>query len=109
MLLLSTVRVDASNREHTISAAALIREVAAVYGEHKPQVVTLQRTITDSTPNQRMYFVELRGHFRKGKLTARYLLFSALAKRWYVWGVVGENGQHHPVWIVDVLPRPNSS
>jgi hypothetical protein len=88
----------------TLSPAAVAKQVARVYGERHPHVVQLQRTSTDSPPQQPMYFMELSGHFRKGRRQARLLYFSALARRWHVWGVVAYDAQHHIVWTDALLP-----
>jgi hypothetical protein len=87
------------------TAASIIHRVAAVYGDAKPHVLKAQRTETDSTPQQTMYFVKLRGRFHKGSKRASYLQFSALVNRWYVWGIQAYNARHRLVWVDATLPR----
>lgn len=104
--LLASVLIagSASAAGKSIPANTVIHRVAAVYGEKQPHVVRLQRTRTDSSPSEPMYFIALSGHFHKGKKKAVYLSFSALADRSYVWGVLGQDSHHHEVWL-DPTPR----
>src|SRR6059058_1832431 len=73
----------------TLSARVVAHRVARVYGERHPRIVQLQRTTTDSPPPRPMYFMEIAGHFHRGKRQARFLFLSALVRRWHVWGIVG--------------------
>jgi len=86
-----------------IPTGTVIHRVAAAYGENHPHVVHLQRTRTDSSPNEPMYFVVLSGHFHKGSKRAVYLSFSALADRSYIWGVLGQDAHHRQVWLDSIL------
>ncbi|GAC1470208.1 MAG: hypothetical protein PVSMB7_20700 [Chloroflexota bacterium] len=86
------------------SPGAVVQRVSRVYGEKRPRIIHLERTQTDPIPHEPMYFVGLAGHFRKGRKTARLLYFSALANRWYVWGIVAYDGHRHLLWTDVRLP-----
>ena len=86
----------------TIPAALLNREVSAAYGEEHPHVLRLEKTRTDPSPQEPMYFVHLWGRFHRGRLAADELYFSALADRPFIWGVQGYSGSgagRHSVWM----------
>lgn len=98
-------QVQAASPHGAIAPATIVRTVARVYGESHPHVIHLERTTTDSTPHQVMYFIGLSGHFHKGRTQARYLYFSALADRWYVWGLAAYDSGHRLVWTDRVVPH----
>ncbi|GAC1464521.1 MAG: hypothetical protein PVSMB7_07690 [Chloroflexota bacterium] len=90
-----------------ITPGSIARSIAAAYGEKHPDVVSVNATTTDSTPHERMYVIELAGRFRhRGKPMARFLTFSALADRNYIWGITARDRLHHLVWIDPVPPYP---
>jgi hypothetical protein len=95
----------ASARSKPMTATYIIRTVSAAYGDRTPHVVGVQKTRTE-TSGALMYVIRLSGTFHRGRHRARYLTFSALAARWYVWGVQGYDRRHHLVWIDPTLPRP---
>jgi hypothetical protein len=54
-----------------------------------------------------MYIMTLAGLFHEGPRVARYVRFSALADKAYVWGVVGYNHSGSTLWSDDELePLP---
>jgi hypothetical protein len=86
----------------TLPARALIREVSVAYGEEHPHILRLEKTFTDSEPHEPVYFVHLSGRFRRGRLTAGELYFSALADRPVIWGIqgyVGTGAGRHNAWM----------
>ena len=68
--------------------AELARQAAAVYGEQHPRIVQVTRTATDNS-GEPMYRILLAGRFVKYGRPARYLAFSALANRHYIWAICG--------------------
>jgi len=71
------------------------------YGERHPHVLLVEKTFTDPTPQEPMYFIHLSGHFQRGRARADELYFSALADHRFIWGITGYQGtgkQRHSVW-----------
>lgn len=95
-------------KSSAMTPAALTRLVAAIYGEHHPRIVHLERTTSESS-HQRMYFIGMSGHFSNGRKHARTIYFSALASGWHVWGLVAYDAQHHLLWSKPLVPRPGGS
>lgn len=86
--------------------------VGAVYGDNHPVVVRVERSVTEATGSP-MYQIELSGNFHKGKLRARYLVFSALASGSYIWDIWAsmrpmERGVHR-VWFVSTISTDRGS
>jgi hypothetical protein len=98
----------AAPQHAALTPPALVRAVAGIYGERHPRIVHLERTTTDSTPHQRMYFIGMSGHFTSGRKHARTIFFSALASRWHVWGLAAYDDSHHLVWSRATVARPES-
>jgi hypothetical protein len=94
----SSLAPPASAKVPPMTAAYIIKKVSAHYGVAKPRVLHLEKTLTDSTPHEMMYFVEIAGAFHRGRTQARYIYFSALAGRWYVWGLRAYDLHHHLRW-----------
>ncbi len=82
-------------------------EVGAHYGDVHPRIVAVESTSTDNIPHDPMYFMTIEGRFHKGRQIVRYVSFSALADRTYVWGVQGYNKAGSPDWSENELePLP---
>ncbi|SRR5579883_44205 len=77
---------------------AVARQVGAHYGDPHPRIIALFSTTTDNPPHDPMYGMTLRGRFRHGRLRARFVRFSALADKTYVWGLVGYNDARAMLW-----------
>lgn len=95
----------ASAHDVHLTTKQIIARVGATYGDRKPRVVHVERTNTEGAPPQVMYLVQIAGTFHRGRVSARYLSFSALASRWYVWDVVGYDSHHHRRWSDATLPK----
>lgn len=105
--LFATVQSAAASQRHAaFTPSRLARAVATTYGEHHPRIVHLERTVTDSTPHQSMYFIGMTGHFSKGGKHARTIYFSALSATWHVWGLAAYDTNHHLLWTKTLVPRP---
>jgi hypothetical protein len=83
--------------------AQIALRVGAAYGERYPRVVTATSSTTDNPPHDPMYLMKIAGRFHKGHLSARYLEFSALADRMYVWGIQAYNTLGKNLWFDDLL------
>jgi hypothetical protein len=88
-----------------MSASFIISKVSAAYGDPKPRLVHLEKTRTESSPREVMYFIQLAGRFHRGRVGAHYLSFSAVSGRWHVWGVRGYDDNHNLRWIVATLRK----
>jgi hypothetical protein len=90
-----------------ISAQDVASSVGSVYGDSNPQIVRQLATTTDGATHEPMYTLILRGHFREGAKTAKFLEFSALASRQYAWGLWAGNtppaSGGHRAWKEDVV------
>ncbi len=102
---ISTVAPVASAHRGSMTTSFIIGKVSAAYGESKPRLVHVEKTWTDSSPHEVMYFIQLAGSFHRRRVGAHYLYFSALAGRWYVWGVQGYDGHHHLRWTDAILRK----
>lgn len=101
-------RSYASSTHRHLTPRTIARRVAAAYGEKKPRILHVQRTESEATYAP-MYVVRLSGRFHKGHKRAAYLYFSALVRRWFIWGIVAQDAHHHIVWLDNALPRPHKS
>ena len=57
---------------------AAIKQVAAIYGENNPEIVSIKQT-SEETSKKPLYLVVLKGNFHKGDLHANNLDFSIMA------------------------------
>ena len=57
---------------------ATIKQVAAIYGENNPEIVSTKQT-SEETSKKPLYLVVLKGNFHKGDLHANNLDFSIMA------------------------------
>jgi hypothetical protein len=106
-LTMSPGAVLGAGKTRALTPSAVTRIVAAIYGEHHPRIVHLERTTTE-TGQQPMYFIGMSGHFTRGHKHAASIYFSALAARWHVWGLAAYDAQHHLLWTQTLVPRPRS-
>ena len=89
------------------SAQSIAGQVGAHYGDAHPRIVSADATQTDNPPHDPMYTIILAGHFHHGRQIARYLSFSALADKTYVWAICGYNRPGTNLWVDDELePLP---
>ncbi|HEX6507168.1 MAG TPA: hypothetical protein VF221_05995, partial [Chloroflexota bacterium] len=73
--------------------------------DRKPRVLHVEKSRTESSLHEVMYVIHLAGTFHRGRVQAHYLYFSALAGRWYVWGIQGYDSHHHLRWIDGTLRK----
>lgn len=103
--MIATNAPRASAHRGSMTASFIIKRVSIAYGDRKPRLVHVERTRTESSPHEVMYVIRLAGRFHRGRIQATYLSFSALAGRWYVWGVQGYDSHHHLRWIDATLRK----
>lgn len=97
---------DTAKTPATPSAVVLddiVHTVAAIYGEHQPQVTGIKMTLTDST-NASMCLITLQGNFHKAQLQATGLEFSMLTDGTKVWALRAFTATNPQVWIDDTVP-----
>lgn len=97
LLLAALAPLSARAAARHITPHRVAVRVGALFGDRHPRIIHLQRTVTEGS-EQPMYVIEITGRFHQRRRHARYLYFSALEKRWHVWGVVAYNAHHHIVW-----------
>jgi hypothetical protein len=105
MLIGDTVVTHGTPRLHVKTAEDIARQVGRHYGDMHPRIVYVESTQTDPPPHDPMYIMTLAGHFHEGRRVARYVSFSALADKTYVWGVMGYNQPGSTLWSDDELER----
>jgi hypothetical protein len=103
MLIGATVVTHGMPRLHVKTADDIARQVGRHYGDTHPRIVYVESTQTDPPPHDPMYIMTLAGHFHEGRRVARYVRFSALADKAYLWGVVGYNHSGSTLWSDDEL------
>ncbi|AHF08626.1 hypothetical protein [Desulfitobacterium metallireducens] len=79
-------------------ATESISKVSRIYGESKPQIITVKRTETEVT-KEMMYIVFVKGKFQNGDQKASNLEFSVLASGKSVWALRPFNDDNNQdVW-----------
>jgi len=64
-----------------LSAQDAAGYVGAAYGDPHPRIIRSISTETDGPVNEPMYSITVTGNFHRGRTTAHYLAFSAMASR----------------------------
>ncbi|MEA4903074.1 hypothetical protein [Desulfitobacterium sp.] len=79
-------------------ATEAISKVSRIYGESKPQIITVTRTEAEGT-KEIIYIVFAKGKFQKGEQKASNLEFSVLANGKSVWALRAFNDDNNQdVW-----------
>lgn len=78
LVLLSIITGCASSAQNIEIPKAAIKQVAAIYGENNPEIVSTKLT-SEETSKKPVYLVVLKGNFHKGDLHANNLDFSIMA------------------------------
>ena len=81
----------------TKEATDTIKKVSNKYGDSTSQIIKAKRIEAEVT-KEPMYFVSLKGNFRKGELTATCLEFSVLANGKRVWALRALNDANETIW-----------
>lgn len=76
-----------------------INQVSSRYGETNPNIVKLNKGMSDGTTQKPMYAVFLKGNFIKGNLKASNLEFSILADGSRVWAIRAFDDANKDVWL----------
>jgi len=109
LVLLSLITGCASNQsaQNIEIPKAAIKQVAAIYGENNPEIVSTKRT-SEETSKKPMYVVLLKGNFHNGGLHANNLDFSIMANGESVWALKAFNdNDNKDIWQDADVKIPN--
>lgn len=67
-------------------------EVGKYYGDSSPDIVDINKTITEKD-HAPMFLIKLEGNFQKEGKKARYISFSSLTNDYKVWAIVASNSK----------------
>ena len=88
---------------HRYTPDQIAQRIGAAYGDAHARVTAARPDQTEGPPFHPMYFMTVSGHFRRGRLHASSLTFSAVADHLYAWGIRASDGRT-VVWEDDQWP-----